>query len=207
MVIKSGNKDFIQPLDYLGLPFRCFRCHGLGHLANNCSLSFKKHSSAKVWRVKKDWHQSSAKAGIPVIDNLDMCLDVIQPYDKVGKSVDENLDVSIGCDPLANLKQINLSNPLDDNFFLNLTSEAPFSSIPNTSLKDLGFVSPCKAAVSKGYFLRSCTKSAQEFLRPVKDKIGTLDVEEGLTGVNLLGQVVLRGDGTLRASVLNQVPL
>ena len=96
---------------------------------------------------------------------------------------------------------------MDGNFFLNLTSEALFSSIPNTSLKDLGFVSPCKAVVSKGYFLRSSTKSVQEIFRPVKDKFGTLEVEEGLTGVNLLGQADLRGVGALRASALNQVPL
>ena len=146
-----------------------------------------------------------------MVETLDKANSVeTQSIEKVGKSVDENLDVhsvSLDFDPLANLKQISLSNSLDDNFFLNLTSEALFSSIPNTSLKDLGFVSPCKAVVSKGYFLRSSSKSVQENYRPVKDKIGTLEYEEGLTGVNLLGQADLCGVGTLRASVLNQVPL
>ena len=92
-------------------------------------------------------------------------------------------------------------------FFLNLTSEALISSIPNRSLKDLGFVSPCKAVVSKGYFLRSSSKSVQENFRPVKDKIGTLEYEEGLTGVKLLGQADLKGVGVLRASALYRVPL
>ena len=74
-------------------------------------------------------------------------------------------------------------------------------------MKDLGFVSPCKAVVSKGYFLRSSSKLVQENYRPVKDKIGTLDYEEGSTGGNLLGHEVLKGDGALRASALYQVPL
>ena len=302
LVIKSGNKDIIQPLDYSGLPFRCFRCHGLGYLANDCSLSFKKHSFHKIWRVKKDWNQSNVKTGIPVNETLDICLDevqsnakggnsifenpgdhgfshdneeiqsiakvgnsigehldvlgfpigfdplakagipvnetldkcfdetqpsakngisvdahldvigvsygcdVIQPWAKVGNSVDENLDAlgsPLCLDPLANLKQISLSN-LDDNFFLNPTLE---DSFPNTSLKDLGFVSPCKAVVSKGYFLRSSSKSVQENYRPVRDKFRTLEYEEGLTDGNLLGQAVFKGDGALRESALYQVPL
>ena len=129
---------------------------------------------------------------------------------KVGKSVDENLDVhsvSLDFDPLANLKQIILSNSLDENLFLNLTSEALSSYVPNSSLKDLGFVSPCKSIVSKGYFLRSSTKSVQDISRTVKDKIGILEVEEGLTGDVQIVQSDLRGVGALRASALNQVPL
>ena len=129
---------------------------------------------------------------------------------EVGKSVDENLDVhsvSLDFDPLANLKQISLSNSLDENLFLNLTSEALYSPAPNSSLKDLGFVSPCKAIVSKGYFLRSSTKSVQDISRNVKDKFGIIEVEEGLTGDTQLVQSNLRGVGALRASALNQVPL
>ena len=92
-------------------------------------------------------------------------------------------------------------------FFLNLTSEALSSSVPNSSLKDLGFVSPCKAIVSKGYFLRSSSKSVQDISRNVKDKFGIIEVEEGLTGDVQLLHPDLRGVGALRASALNQVPL
>ena len=123
--------------------------------------------------------------------------------------MDENLDihpVSLGFDPLANLKQISISNSMDDNIpFLNLSSEALPSSVPNLSLKEIGFVSPCKAIVSKGYFLRSCTKSVQEISWPVKDKPGNIEVDEGLIGdVNVL-HPELRGVGALRAFALNQV--
>ena len=79
-------------------------------MANDCSLSFKKHSSSKIWRVKKDWNSSIAKAGMSVVETLDNWRansDGTQSTAKVGKSVDENLDVhpiSLGFDPLANLK-------------------------------------------------------------------------------------------------------
>ena len=96
---------------------------------------------------------------------------------------------------------------MDDNIpFLNLSSEALPSSVPNLSLKDLGFVSPGKAIVSKGYFLRSSTKSVQEISRPVKDKPGNLEVDEGLTGDVKVLHPELRGVGALRAFSLNQVP-
>ena len=94
---------------------------------------------------------------------------------------------------------------LDNIPFLNLSSKALSSTVPNLSLKDLGFVSPCKAIVSKGYYLRSCSKSVQEISRPVKDKPGNLEVDEGLIGdVNVLHHD-LRGVGALRDFSLNQV--
>ena len=55
LVIKKGNSKLCQPLDYLGLPFRCYRCHVHGHLANECSLPFNKKSfsvSSKIfWKA------------------------------------------------------------------------------------------------------------------------------------------------------------
>ena len=96
LVIKKGNSDFFQPLDYLGIPFRCYRCHGFGHLENECSLPFNKHSSSKVWRVKNGGNQFDAKDGT---------------------SVDENLDlhsVSFESEPLANLKSLSISNSKDE---------------------------------------------------------------------------------------------
>ena len=71
---------------------------------------------------------------------------------------------------MTNINSLSIFNSLDDiGNFQNLSSTATISS-----LKDLGFVSPCKASpvVSKGYFLRSCSKSVQETSRPVKDKPG-----------------------------------
>ena len=192
LVIKKGNSDFFQPLDYLGIPFRCFRCHEFGHLPNDCSLPFNKHSSSKVWRVKKDGTQTAAKAGV---------------------SVDENLDlhsISPDFEPLANLKQLSISNSLDvldKNLVLNLSTEALSSSVRNWSLKDLGFVSPCKAIVSKGYNLRSCSKSVQETTRPVKDKPGNHVVGQDLIRDENVLHPVKRSVGALRAYSFNLVSL
>jgi len=110
LVIKKGNNDFYQPLDYLGIPFRCYRCHGFGHLANECSLSFKKFS--KVWRVKNGGNQYAAKAGTSVNENLDL-----HP-------------VSFESDPLAKLNSLSISNSMDDigNFpSLNISPTDPIS--------------------------------------------------------------------------------
>ena len=56
LVIKKGNSEFSQPLDYMGIPFRCYRCHVYGHLANDCSLPFNNNSSSgsvqKIWSPK-----------------------------------------------------------------------------------------------------------------------------------------------------------
>ena len=59
LLIKRGISEFCQPIDYMGLPFRCNRCHAYGHLIFVCSLSFKKHfklvSASRqkaVWCVK-----------------------------------------------------------------------------------------------------------------------------------------------------------
>ena len=67
LFIKKGSSELCQPLDYLGVPFRCYRCHGFGHLLNECSLLFNKYFSAgshKVWRVKNSGKNSAAKNGL-----------------------------------------------------------------------------------------------------------------------------------------------
>ena len=79
LVIKKGCRDFYQPLDYMGIPFRCYRCHGFGHLAHECSLPFNKPSSTKVWRVKKGGNQSDAKVGSYMEENLDMHFGSLEP--------------------------------------------------------------------------------------------------------------------------------
>ena len=130
-------------------------------------------------------------------------------------SVDENLDmhsVSPGVDPLAKLKQLSISNSMDDLDtipYLNLSFEALSPTVPNLSLKDLGFVSPCKASpiVSKGYYLRSCSKSVQEVFRPVKDKPGNHKVVKGLNGDEKVLHSVMSCVGALRAYSLNKVSI
>ena len=147
------------------------------------------------------------------MDNWRIKSDGIQSTAKVGNFVDENLDmhyVSLGFDPLAKLKQLSFSNSMDDldNIpFLNLSSEALSSTVLNLSMKDLGFVSPCKAIVSKGYYLRSCSKSVQEISRPVKDKPGNLEVDKGLIGEENVLHPVKRSFGVLRAFSHNKVSI
>ena len=96
---------------------------------------------------------------------------------------------------------------LDKTPVLNLSTEALSSSIPNWSLKDMGFVSPCKAIVSKGYNLRSCSKSVQETTRPVKDKPGNHVVGQDLIGDENVLHPVKRSVGALREIALNKVSI
>ena len=57
LMIKGGNSKFSQPLDYLGIPFQCNRCHVYGHLMPDCSLPFsKKPNSGSVYNAKSVWH-------------------------------------------------------------------------------------------------------------------------------------------------------
>ena len=42
IAIQKGETIFSQPLDYVGLPFRCNRCHHYGHLLAHCHLPFLK---------------------------------------------------------------------------------------------------------------------------------------------------------------------
>ena len=67
LVIKKGNSGFNKPLDYMGIPFRCYRCHVYGHLANDCSIPFSKNSFSasvqKIWRAKNCGSNLEAKEG------------------------------------------------------------------------------------------------------------------------------------------------
>ena len=129
--------------------------------------------------------------------------------------MNENLDlhpVSLEFEPLAKLKSLSISNYLDDigNFpFLNHSSEASSPIALNSSVKDLGFVSPCKASpiVSKGYYLRSCSKSFQEIPRPVKDKPGFQKVDKDQNGDVKDLHSVSSCVGALRASALKKVSI
>ena len=54
LMISKGNIRFKQPLDYVGVPFKCLRCHRHGHLASDCSLSFHHKSGGAVKSVGSD---------------------------------------------------------------------------------------------------------------------------------------------------------
>ena len=74
LIIKKGSTEFSQPLDYLGVPFRCYRCHVFGHLMHECSLPFNKKSSGsthKIWRVKSSGLNVDDKEGLAFVDKLE----------------------------------------------------------------------------------------------------------------------------------------
>ena len=75
LVIKRGSSEFSRPLDYLGVPFRCYRCHVFGHLMNECSLPFNKKtfpgSTHKIWLVKNRGQNLGVKTGIDISDDLE----------------------------------------------------------------------------------------------------------------------------------------
>jgi hypothetical protein len=41
LLIESTVGDFVQTLDYEGIPFRCHRCHVYGNSVENCPISIK----------------------------------------------------------------------------------------------------------------------------------------------------------------------
>ena len=147
-------------------------------------------------------------------DSLDILNEGIQSATKIEPSVNNFLDVQSGSiepvslaipDSLANLTSFSIFNSMDSSGnFQNLSSSTSISS-----LKDLGFVSPCKASpvASKGYFLRSCSKSVQETLRPIKDKPGYQSIDKVQIGDVKDLQSVTSCVGALRASALNKVSI
>eukprot|EP01018_Ginkgo_biloba_P022058 Gb_03022 [translate_table: standard] len=62
MVLQKGTHSFVQTLDYVGVPFRCNRCHIYGHLVAECSLSFKR----RVWVKKSQSSPNVEKAAVGV---------------------------------------------------------------------------------------------------------------------------------------------
>ena len=56
ILIKKGDPEFYQLLDYLGIPFCCNRCHAHGHLIPESTLPFSKSGkSASVPKSKSFW--------------------------------------------------------------------------------------------------------------------------------------------------------
>ena len=70
LIIKKGSIEFSEPLDYLGVPFRCYRCHVIGHLMHECTLPFNKKMGSinKIWQVKSDGLNVVDKEGLVIVD-------------------------------------------------------------------------------------------------------------------------------------------
>lgn len=56
-----GDKKFVQTLDYEGIPFRCWRCHRVGNIASDCSLT--PHGSYKGHKKYKKVHRDDDGGG------------------------------------------------------------------------------------------------------------------------------------------------
>ena len=61
IVIKKGQLVFTQPLDYVGLPFQCNRCHCYGHLLAHCHLPFLKKQFGYVPKLKPVWRAKNSR--------------------------------------------------------------------------------------------------------------------------------------------------
>ena len=48
LLIESVAGEFVQTLDYEGIPFRCHRCHVYGNNVEKCPISFK----GKDWMIR-----------------------------------------------------------------------------------------------------------------------------------------------------------
>ena len=102
LIIKKGSSEFSQPLDYLGVPFRCYRCHVFGHLMNKCSLPFNKKSSGSAH--KTSWVKIS---GLNVDDKEALALaNDSEDLNLTPKTLEENVLGSQS--PLLSLKPLSI---------------------------------------------------------------------------------------------------
>ena len=58
--IKTSNGSWFQPLDYEGIPFRCRRCHQVGHLAAKCS-KVRVQRESSWWKNSEEQHYTVVK--------------------------------------------------------------------------------------------------------------------------------------------------
>ena len=130
--IRLGDTVFNQTLDYVGIPFKCNRCHSYGHLVSNCHLSLKKNYRDEfkpkfVWRVKKP----VLSTDIDEVGNVS-----VQPRA-------EGFDFS--CEE-TNTSGISTLKPLSIHYLGARAIEGifykGFMSVP--PLRELGFISPVK---------------------------------------------------------------
>ena len=201
MVIKLENSELCQPLDYSGLPFRCFRCHAHGHLANDCSLPFNKNSSTvfvqRIWKAKNCGSNLEAKEGKAleeISEDLNLSHQSLEDKDIGSQS------------SLSTLKPLCITS-LSERLGWNKTDKEPvavssYDPVQNEALRDLGFVSPPKAflVVSKGYFLCSVSKSIDGGFGSDHDPFGINIPVKGRVGVLVnVNHTVKDGSGELRA--------
>ena len=163
LVIKRGSVEFSQPLDYLGVPFKCNRCHVFGHLMDECSLPFNKKpysgSAHKIWRVKNGGQNSRVKMGFDKSDGLkDLNL---SPKAFIDEAVLGSQPVSLmSLKPLCIASLSEFEGPVRDKIDEGFVVGSLNNFVQSDALRDLGFVSPLKGfpIVRKGYFLHSCSK-------------------------------------------------
>ena len=163
---------------------------------NECLLPFNKKGSFgsvhKVWRVKKREPSPDAKDDLVCSDSGELNI------------IHEEL-VFDSLSPLPVLKPLSINTLFvglgGNSFEKESVPDSIFDLVFNGALRDFGFISPLKIspAVSKGYFLRSCSKSSVGGLGSKRDPFGHFLVKGGL-GImvknNLSGKI---GSGALRA--------
>ena len=163
ILIKREDSELCQPLDYLGVPFKCNRCHVYGDVISECSLSFnclnRNSSSSKIrvfWHVKNGGVHSGLK---PIVLGE---ISEIPLYASSPSPVVEGLVFGPQTLHLNSLKSLILS-PSDDCVIDSFRSWKDPIIVdlfkPSDSfLGDLGFASLLKAKLvsGDGYFLRSC---------------------------------------------------
>ena len=137
LVIKRGSSEFSHPLDYLGVPFRCYRCHGYGHLMNECLLPFNKNSSSgfvhKIWWVKNCGSNLEAKEGLAPGD-------ILEDLNLSHKTLEEKVIGSQSS--LSTLKPLCITSLSDGLGWNNIDKEPTlgslYDSVHNEALRDLG---------------------------------------------------------------------
>lgn len=196
--IKRGNLCFSQVLDYVGVPFRCVRCHGHGHLVSQCSRAFQ-HKSGRdlkhnvVWQVKK---YVGSEASKPVVlvgrERSGFVLDVSDTQDVLGMDVDPILSLAVKdgvSDVITSGEFLGSEMPItsDSQLDLGLDSEEFFLSID--ALKSLNLTdsdsisgdhpgctisnpvgSLSLGVLSEEFLLPVSSMGGLGFLSPAKDK-------------------------------------
>ena len=167
--IKLGDTIFSQIMDYVGIPFKCYRCHRYGHLASYYHLYLKRNyreGLKPVWREKikhvlsVDHEKLRSNSVSPRVEGLDTCsTGIIDP----SQSYLQSLKPLCLLDQDANISVSNLEEGLL--FF--------------PKLRNLGLISrPKKPFTGSGYFLRSSSKFPRNY--PLSSNVGLGQGASGL---------------------------
>jgi hypothetical protein len=54
MELVSGDTSYMQPLDYLNVPFWCSQCHRVGHILVDCDFAFRKKFQGNALQASKE---------------------------------------------------------------------------------------------------------------------------------------------------------